>query len=362
MQNIKSLTTLRFFLAFAVLLSHTKLFFPAYGSQVLTNVGRISVTGFFILSGIIMTHVYYDTDFSNLKNKNKYYLKRFIRIYPLYILPILFFLPLKLVENKILPIVKELLNNFQIQYINDTNWLHFFIQLLNLQSITAGFLPMQFGWNNPGWSISTEFCFYFLFPFIVVVIKKFSKLITIGIFLALSIILLCSNFILSMCQHIPRVGVIPFIYMNPAVRISDFILGIVIYHLVRKHGKFIILPRLLFFITALELLLYYLAKFEIFYFLIPIFFIILLSYLLTYNPKLLCHNILVALGNASYALYLTHFVILSYLSIVVKLGYIYIDYFSLTLICVAIIIFSLIIYYYYEMPIALFLKKKFKLI
>ena len=47
--------------------------------------GACFMTGFFVLSGFIMMLVYENADFGKQKNIFDYYIKRFAKIYPTYI-------------------------------------------------------------------------------------------------------------------------------------------------------------------------------------------------------------------------------------------------------------------------------------
>jgi peptidoglycan/LPS O-acetylase OafA/YrhL len=85
---IVSLTSFRFITAFVVFLFHCQIHLGwKLNVKILDKFlynGATFMTGFFVLSGFIMTHVYMNTDFTNQKNIFKFYLKRFAKIYPTY--------------------------------------------------------------------------------------------------------------------------------------------------------------------------------------------------------------------------------------------------------------------------------------
>lgn len=155
MRNLKidQLTFTRFIAAFSIVVLH-------FGARAFPfNVDNISfifkqastaVSYFFILSGFVMIIAY--------NNKSKiesveYIKSRFARIYPIYLLAIL-----------ILLIYYALSNNINFENL-----------LLNIFLIQAWQAEKALTFNPAGWSLSVEFFFYLLFPFLFnKVYKKFS--------------------------------------------------------------------------------------------------------------------------------------------------------------------------------------------
>ena len=111
----------------------------------------IFVSYFFFLSGFVLFVSYY-----NKKNSTNYefWIKRVARIYPLYLLALLFFIIL------VIPLWGE---------------------EISLKELTLNLLLLQ-SWNHdtalslnyPGWSLSVEMFFYLTFPFILQIAKKLS--------------------------------------------------------------------------------------------------------------------------------------------------------------------------------------------
>jgi peptidoglycan/LPS O-acetylase OafA/YrhL len=86
---IKSLTSFRFITAFVVFIFHCNVHLdlkigPKYIDQFFAH-GAVFMTGFFVLSGFIMSYVYFKTDFTNLENIKNYWIKRVAKIYPVFI-------------------------------------------------------------------------------------------------------------------------------------------------------------------------------------------------------------------------------------------------------------------------------------
>ncbi len=93
--HLRSLTGLRLLLVALVVTSHyaKRCGFLSAGDWVSTGVSRmgdVGVSGFFILSGYILVHVYKDRTWS----VREFAINRFARIYPLYLAALLFALPL----------------------------------------------------------------------------------------------------------------------------------------------------------------------------------------------------------------------------------------------------------------------------
>lgn len=104
--------------------------------------GNISVSFFFILSGFVMVVAYGN---KGSISPLSYFQKRFARIYPVFFLASLLMLLYLILSNKAI-IFKEL--------------------FLNLSLLQAWFPTKALVFNFPAWSISVEFFFYSLFPFL----------------------------------------------------------------------------------------------------------------------------------------------------------------------------------------------------
>ncbi len=150
-----SLTGLRFILALMVLVCHgwirTSLAPSNYWfSKAVTEMGHCGVSGFFVLSGFILATVYRDK-----KNSVKdFYLNRFARIYPMYIVGILFSLPIDWYSEK-------------MSNENKTEALIASITLLQ------SWFPFSNGrFNGPGWTLSVEAFFYAAFPILLVILRR----------------------------------------------------------------------------------------------------------------------------------------------------------------------------------------------
>ncbi len=122
-------------------------------TRVVSN-GFQAVSFFYVLSGFIMAYLYYSSFLDNQFQLFKFWKARFARIYPAYFVALLFcFL-------------------FYLYWGTDLRLVDSIVELLCLQTWKCSSFP---GYNYPDWSISVEFFFYLIFPF---VIKKFVFLST----------------------------------------------------------------------------------------------------------------------------------------------------------------------------------------
>ena len=152
--HLKPLTGLRFFAALLVVTHHFAFYDRASGlhdpiSNVL-NSGFVSVNLFFILSGFILAYTYVDGQGRLNGPRRDFWIARFARIYPVYLLALLI---------APYPI-------FSSQYIATPNPVATRIASLTL---TQAWLPLSATiWNPPGWTLSVEAFCYLLFPVIAI--------------------------------------------------------------------------------------------------------------------------------------------------------------------------------------------------
>jgi peptidoglycan/LPS O-acetylase OafA/YrhL len=233
--QLDGLTSLRFFAAFYVLLFHYTLVDPPGPNRTdLFVYGYSGVSFFFILSGFILSYNYKNTDFGDAKNINKFLLARFARIYPVYIFSLLIAVPFLLSA-----VAKHKTNEvFAIAGI--------IYAPLGLHAWIPGAACTL---NCPSWSISTEFFFYLIFPFVMPLVF-FIPIRWVAISFILFVL---SGAVMSGVWAVFGDGGYPlevswdrgqsarlasdFAKFFPPARLPEFISGIVLFVFWRKYGK-----------------------------------------------------------------------------------------------------------------------------
>ncbi|MBX9927580.1 MAG: acyltransferase [Gemmatimonadaceae bacterium] len=155
--ELPALTGLRFFAALWVVLFHTmpRASMPAPVAQFFAH-GWSGVTLFFILSGFILAHVY---DRSDRVSAARFYRARAARVYPAYAAALLFALPLFLRDARV---AAPPLGTGQTVAIGAS-------AIAMLQAWVPGW---GCWWNCPGWSLSVEAFYYLLFPVLLPLIVR----------------------------------------------------------------------------------------------------------------------------------------------------------------------------------------------
>ncbi len=176
MPVIPSLTGLRFLAALSVAFGHGVLyFFNTRADQI--PIGQIAIipagfgmSCFFVLSGFVIQYNYRDVVGSqDIKQVCAFYIARFARLFPLFIFLFIF-------ELLFGGFLKKYLHEWPV---DRHAWQAIPFHILFVQSwfydIWGGNIPIyQFGdVGQVSWSISTEWGFYLLFPFISLALSRF---------------------------------------------------------------------------------------------------------------------------------------------------------------------------------------------
>jgi peptidoglycan/LPS O-acetylase OafA/YrhL len=167
-ETFPALNGLRFLAAFGVVIFH-------YAPRVdvhtrlndfvknLINQGPCAVSFFFILSGFLLGYRHLAGN-SREQKAFDFYWSRFVRLYPVYLLAFILFLPVA--AQRYLP------NPSPGAPAHHTFIFSAVLSGLMLQSWT----PLAQAWNGPSWSLSVEAFLYFIFPFVALRISKLSRL------------------------------------------------------------------------------------------------------------------------------------------------------------------------------------------
>ncbi|MFM7102789.1 MAG: acyltransferase family protein [Verrucomicrobiota bacterium] len=162
--RLDSLTSVRFVAALLVYLYHAEAHFrlgeaPAFQGlpATLTHLGFLGVPFFFQLSGFILTVVYASRLGPGAEpgwraGLRPYLVARLARVYPLYLAGLVLSLPLVAFDAR-----ATAATGLEV-------WLSLALSPLLLQ---AWFPSVCLLWNAPGWSLSVEAAFYLAFPFLL---------------------------------------------------------------------------------------------------------------------------------------------------------------------------------------------------
>jgi peptidoglycan/LPS O-acetylase OafA/YrhL len=224
-QSLHSLTGLRFIAAFLVVLHHFGKPPSPFLEQFVRNVlnhGFVAVTLFFILSGFILTYSYLSHEGNLITSKRNFWVARFARIYPVYLVGFLIAAPLAL------------------QGIKETGgaspWKDVSVLAAAALTLTQSWSSAaSMVWNTPAWSLSVEAFFYLMFPFVAPPIMKLKPrglLVAALVFWLASLAGPLADFVAARFDH-------TFWSNNPLVRLPEFLLGIVLgkFWVTRQRGN-----------------------------------------------------------------------------------------------------------------------------
>lgn len=309
--ELPALTGIRALAALWVLLFHSRLRtmeqIPSSIREFI-GLGHAAVCFFFVLSGFILAYNYFPK-YTSLNitpaQIKEFWVARVARIYPLYLLGFL----LAAIAHYLLGGV----NFYQNASQEVTSW------VLRISGLHTWWPQLYMeGPNDPSWSLSCEFFFYACFPFLAIPILKLKDkhLVTAAVlacFLSLvgPVIMVANG--TNTGSDLPDLGM--FLSFNPVFRIPEFILGMILGRLVlqnqlpnffTKHGSgiFIGLSIILFVLvnsgTPTPLLRYGITT--------PLFALMILAMVPQSGAvaNFLSSKPLIALGKASYALYILH--------------------------------------------------------
>jgi peptidoglycan/LPS O-acetylase OafA/YrhL len=148
--KIRALTSVRFFAALYVVFFHTKWGVkPNTLLDVILSLGYVSVSFFFLLSGYILATVYLRQN--RQVTRRVFYLARFARIYPIYIASVL-------AETPYVLAVRVAKYGVVMAAVRVSAMLGASVSMMQMWMPTFAII------NVPSWSLSIETCFYLAFP------------------------------------------------------------------------------------------------------------------------------------------------------------------------------------------------------
>ena len=183
-RQLPSLTSLRGLAALWVVFYHySAIYLPRLDISGYSNFigkGYLAVDLFFMLSGFVMTHVYYDAFSESITEHYRNFLvARIARLYPLHLLVLFLFVATALTSQLLGYLTTGAMQGIPLK--GPQSFSAFVANLFMLQGLDAG----ELSWNYPAWSISVEFIAYLAFPFVLPVIWRARAAVKIAIALVL---------------------------------------------------------------------------------------------------------------------------------------------------------------------------------
>jgi peptidoglycan/LPS O-acetylase OafA/YrhL len=209
--SLPALTGLRFFAALAVLLYHYGAAFaersgiPSPLAHMLHN-GYLGVSLFFVLSGFILTYTH-QRDVLDGRFLADFYMARFARVYPVYLLALII----------ALPVLARPLSPADVAAV-----------LTMVQSWTPPQSSTGYLWVMQAWTLSVEMAFYLFFPAILLCAKQLNALTT-GLAAAAAAALIL---IFGLSSVPPGTPSIPYLSSTalpiPLLRSAEFVYGVML--------------------------------------------------------------------------------------------------------------------------------------
>ncbi len=261
------------------------------GSSMLTRLAVEFVIVFFVLSGFSIAH-----SLTSNKAPLKFYLRRLIRIYPSYVVALIWAGLIFIITRYLYPQWYDgSLKTFSFERTIEMNV--FFDKTVILNNLL--YRP-SYGFINPFWSLTYEVIFYLLAPFILRKVNLYA-LISVALFTAFHI---SPSFIESL--KIP-------LYINEFLFTYNiyFVIGVMLYtyfasvqNLFEKVSKALLLVFLIGCLGVTYMVNFYFKIETVFsFFSAAILGVLLIVYFIKYQVKI---GWLMSIGKLSYTLYITH--------------------------------------------------------
>lgn len=248
--RLSGLEWLRFLLSFFVMIYHTAHRYPQLERfgwlKDVTSMGFFATSTFFVLSGFLLTHVYFDHD-QMREPARRFWAKRFSNLYPLHIVALLSSVVVLMIMHWLsippdgpgasprfviydtheIVAAPELLQHYMN---NDELVVNGLLQIFMLQAWN----PLYLTFNAPLWSLSTLFFFYLVYPWVaprLMAVKHIKLAITVVCLISL---LPPLYVIYHAYWGIPWTGLLQ---RFPPFRVPEFVCGILCYGLFRLHQQ-----------------------------------------------------------------------------------------------------------------------------
>ena len=299
-RDLGELTAIRFFAALYVVLFHAYDSLPAlyaWDSGLIRN-GYLGVDLFFILSGVILTHVNLHRVRAGTFRFRDFMIHRLARIYPLHLVMFLAFVALYAGAGRA----------GLLQDAEGRNWGYAAQHLLLLHAWgTTG----SVAWNGPSWSISAEFFAYLSFPLYLILVRRWRPLpglaVAVGVF---ALFWLASPLFdaARLTQRSYDFGILRIV--------PEFLIGVFLYMAIRQTcDRVRPKARVIRPVITISILTYLAAAHADLPDPVLILILAVLIFVLGVNAfgsqgNLMRHPALVYLGEISYSTYMVHYIFL----------------------------------------------------
>lgn len=311
-RKLPALTGLRFFAAFAVLLSHFTyrglVEAPQFFIDFLDG-GRTAVSLFFVLSGFILAYNY--EMLTGTHERRTFYVNRIARIFPVVLLSLAVG-AIGVTVAVLNPGSGWLLKWYSLK---SADPMALAVSFISQATMTTGWFPtarINQPWNGPAWSIACEMFFYMLFPFLIVWFRTRRAFM---IVVALAVVFAIQLAIILGARAFAPVGQRGFLVSQfPPTHLFDFVVGIAAAVVFLRGGKEWVAQgrRRTVLLSGSFLSIICISLFKPvdpgYLLLTPLFAVLILA--LAVTPKrrasVLSNGTLLILGEASFSLYLIH--------------------------------------------------------
>jgi hypothetical protein len=301
--EITALTGLRFFAAFVIVLDHLwpvifKFERFAVLNDAMHQLAYLGMTLFFVLSGFIIHYNYVDI-VARPGGLRKFFVARFSRLYPLYLLVLA--LDFALYHPPMDGMALRMLTMTQ-------SWTY--------QFSDGRFLPYGYHFSVVSWSISTEIFFYAVYPVIGPMVRRLPALAS-----SVGTVIICAICLWWLSIHTPKFDTQGWLwYTSPYARVLEFIVGCALAHAYQAGIK-LSRPFATLAVVWIALFVFrgFLRNEEVSVGMLHLGLLLPISVLIfssatSQSFAWLRHPFAVRMGDASYSMYLLHLIVVEKLA------------------------------------------------
>lgn len=304
-ERFEALDSWRGLAAIAVALYHFKATGLLYSISVIRN-ADLAVPFFFVLSGFVITHAYYDR-VPDAVGAGRFLLRRFGRLYPLHIFVLSLFVALECLKAIA---VHHGFQSSEAAFSGTNDIGSLVANILLLQAVVPFVDPT---WNAPSWSISVEFYTYVVFA-VVFMLGKYRLH-------AATIVLFASGLTLICLESFPF-GITKTSGLGLVQCLVGFSAGVLTYRLFRwLRAKDVRIPTVVeIAVAALMVITFHIHPSQTAISIVAFSVVVIVFAFQTGNVSgWLKTRPLVFLGRLSYSIYLLHFLIFAPLFLMIRL-------------------------------------------